>query len=1214
MRYPIAAILAILAVFIVSPASASAVECGSLTAQEVETLQQEENLHASEILVKCGLAPSGSSAGPPTSAQTVLGPAFPGSDINVITGTETKPNFDQAESFVWSHGSTVVVNYNDTRGEFESPENISGVSLSTNSGATFTRLGPPSPLKGHGENRGDPIVVYNAKLGEWFAGDLVGECGGGGIGLWTSPEGEKWTVGSCAHTGSSDDRESMWVDNNASSPFYGRMYVSFNNFTNGGDLEVTHSDNGTTWSTPVAVAGTEFRRDTQITGSPGSDGTVLLVGLQESGGAVGATRENYMFRSTTGGETWTSKVMGSSYTIAGGVNCGGRAVVNPIWRAAGNGQPAVGPNGVFMYVYGVHGEGTDESDIFLVRSTNKGETWSAPVRLSTDTTGKAQWQPSLRVTPSGVVEATWYDRRNSTNGENYQRFARVSTDNGATWGTDEPLSTVLIPEPSPPNINACYAGDYNYTTASANTGFDTWTDGRVVVEGTNTEKVFFHSLSLENNAPTVTNVQPKEGPEAGGTSVTITGTHFTGATAVKFGTVAATKFEVKSETSIIATSPAHTAGTVDVTVTTAHGTSETSSADQYTYRSPPAVTSVVPNEGPEAGGTSVTITGTHFTGASAVKFGTVAATKFEVKSETAITATAPAEAAGTVDVTVTTAGGTSATSSADQYTYRSPPTVTSVVPNEGPEAGGTSVTITGTHFTGATAVKFGTVAATKFEVKSETSIVATAPAEAAATVDVTVTAPGGTSPTGSADHYAYRAKPAVANVQPNAGTPSGGTTVMISGTSFTGATKVSFGATSAASFTVISATWISAVSPAGTGTVNVTVTTVGGTSATGSADQFVYRSGGTSLGWGDNSGGELGDGTRTGPETCGEEACSRIPVAASGPVSATAVSAGLSHSLALLSAGTVMSWGENASGELGNGTNTSSDVPVKVSTITTATAVSAGDEYSLALLKSGGVDSWGYNGSGQLGNGTTTSSNVPVAVSGITEATAISAGETHGLALLKNGSVMAWGTNASGQLGNGTTTSSDVPVKVSNISEAVAVSAGYEFSLAVLKNGTVEAWGYNGAGQLGNGTTTNSDVPVAVSSLSEAVSVAAGSAHALALLKGGTVKSWGANQSGQLGNDTCCEHSTVPVKVSNITEATAISAGYHSLAMLRNGTVQDWGRNSLGQLGDGTNTGPETCDDEGSERSCSKIPVAVSSLTGATSIDGGVNYALAVGL
>lgn len=551
------------------------------------------------------------------------------------------------------------------------------------------------------------------------------------------------------------------------------------------------------------------------------------------------------------------------------------------------------------------------------------------------------------------------------------------------------------------------------------------------------------------------------------------------------------------------------------------------------------------------------------------------------------------------------------------------PSVTSVAPETGAEAGGTSVTITGTQLKGVKVVRFGAVKATSFSVSSGTSIKATAPAHAAGTVEVMVTSAEGTSPATQTDHFAYLPKPTVSNVQANVGAPSGGTTVMISGTGFTNASGVKFGQAKATSYTVISETWISAISPAGKGTVDVTVSTPGGMSTTGSADQFTYRSGDVPLGWGDNSAGELGDGTTTGPETCAGVACSRIAVSASGsPSEVTAVAAGTNHSLALQSGGTVLAWGENSAGELGNGTTTSSSSPVKLSSLSKVSAVSAGNEFSLAQLKDGTVKAWGYNAYGQLGNGTTMSSSTQVKVSSLSEVVAIATGETHSLALLKNGTVEAWGANAAGELGNGTTTNSDVPVKVNGITEAVAIAAGGEFSLALLKNGTVETWGYNGAGQLGDGNTTSSDVPVAVSSLSEVVSIAAGGAHSLALLKSGAVKSWGANQSGQLGNGSCCSMSDVPVKVSNITEATAIAAGYHSLALMRDGTIKDWGRNSDGQLGDGTSTGPETCEPvEESTRACSKIPVTVATglsegtnVTEAIGINGGVNnYALAIG-
>ena len=126
-------------------------------------------------------------------------------------------------------------------------------------------------------------------------------------------------------------------------------------------------------------------------------------------------------------------------------------------------------------------------------------------------------------------------------------------------------------------------------------------------------------------SPTVTAVSPNSGSTAGGTTVTITGTNLTGATAVKFGATAAASYTVASDTSVTATSPAESAGAVDVTVYTAGGTSATSAADQFTYVAPvtlsPTVTAVSPNSGSTAGGTAVTITGTNLTGATAVKFG-----------------------------------------------------------------------------------------------------------------------------------------------------------------------------------------------------------------------------------------------------------------------------------------------------------------------------------------------------------------------------------------------------------------------------------------------------------------------------------------------------------------------------------------------------------------------------------------------------------------
>lgn len=200
-----------------------------------------------------------------------------------------------------------------------------------------------------------------------------------------------------------------------------------------------------------------------------------------------------------------------------------------------------------------------------------------------------------------------------------------------------------------------------------------------------------------------------------------------------------------------------TAGTRTITVsifdvggahTTATGTANIQPAT-------PAITSVVAKAGPPGGGQTVTITGARFTGASAVKFGTTAATSFTLVSSTKITAKVPAHAAGTVDVRVTTPKGTSPVVAADHYTYETAPTVSSVAPTSGTHLGGQTVTITGTNFTGATTVKFGTTAATNVTVVSSTKVTAKSPAHAAATVDVRVTTPSGTSAVVVADHYKY---------------------------------------------------------------------------------------------------------------------------------------------------------------------------------------------------------------------------------------------------------------------------------------------------------------------------------------------------------------------------------------------------------------------------------------------------------------------------
>jgi hypothetical protein len=168
--------------------------------------------------------------------------------------------------------------------------------------------------------------------------------------------------------------------------------------------------------------------------------------------------------------------------------------------------------------------------------------------------------------------------------------------------------------------------------------------------------------------PVVKKLSASYGPPGGGTKVTISGSGLSGATGVFFGGVAAKSFTVNANGTITAIAPAHSAGTVDVTVVTALGTSQIGSSDKFTYLAKPTVTAITPKNGPAAGGTVVTIYGTGLNYVTKVTFGGVAA-KFQLNADGTLTVWSPAHLAGIVDILVISPGGTSAKTTADRFTY-----------------------------------------------------------------------------------------------------------------------------------------------------------------------------------------------------------------------------------------------------------------------------------------------------------------------------------------------------------------------------------------------------------------------------------------------------------------------------------------------------------------------------------------------------------------
>ena len=238
------------------------------------------------------------------------------------------------------------------------------------------------------------------------------------------------------------------------------------------------------------------------------------------------------------------------------------------------------------------------------------------------------------------------------------------------------------------------------------------------------------SAARADAAPVITGLSPDYGPTAGGTSVEISGSGFTGATAVWFGYGNPVPYTVVNDGEITATSPPGGPGVTTVWVLADGTISQDSYLTNFTYLSPetaPVITGLNPAYGPTSGGNTVAILGSDFTGATSVTFGGVAATNVTVVSDAQLNVTAPAGTSGYATVTVTNPVGSASTSGSTQYLYADDPVISAVSPSSGPNSGGTPVTITGTGFAGVTGVTFGVAPATSFTVVSDSEITAVVP-------------------------------------------------------------------------------------------------------------------------------------------------------------------------------------------------------------------------------------------------------------------------------------------------------------------------------------------------------------------------------------------------------------------------------------------------------------------------------------------------------
>jgi alpha-tubulin suppressor-like RCC1 family protein len=324
--------------------------------------------------------------------------------------------------------------------------------------------------------------------------------------------------------------------------------------------------------------------------------------------------------------------------------------------------------------------------------------------------------------------------------------------------------------------------------------------------------------------------------------------------------------------------------------------------------------------------------------------------------------------------------------------------------------------------------------------------------------------------------------------------------------------------------------------------------------AAGGGSGIALMEDGTLEAWGGNSNGQLGDGTLTRSPT---------PKPVPGVSGVVQIAMYGEHVAALLSTGHVLTWGSNLYGQLGNGTTgagresnaSRSPVPVEVPGITNAVSLGLGGASDAAVLADGSVLAWGENQHGELGDGTTVEKDVPTPVRNLRGVKSVVIGGIatlggHSAALLENGTVEAWGTDKTGS-------TALTPQPVAGLSGVVQISAGYTDTFALLSNGTLESWGTNMSGELGYRTTETcgrqlfpcSRRPRPVPGISGASSVTASGFQFTVAVVHGQALAWGRNQYGQLGNGAVSAVSPVQ-PVVGLSTVTQVAAGErHSIAI-----------------------------------------------------------------
>jgi alpha-tubulin suppressor-like RCC1 family protein len=265
---------------------------------------------------------------------------------------------------------------------------------------------------------------------------------------------------------------------------------------------------------------------------------------------------------------------------------------------------------------------------------------------------------------------------------------------------------------------------------------------------------------------------------------------------------------------------------------------------------------------------------------------------------------------------------------------------------------------------------------------------------------------------------------------------------------------------------------------------------------------------------------------------------------------------------------TLNCWGDNGSGQLGNGNTSAQTLPVQVSSAVQFIRVAAGYDHTCGLAADSTAYCWGNGFEGQLGNGTTSNSLTPTPVSSALHFAGIIAGFENTCARTAGGDVWCWGHDHSGDRAS--------PVHLSQLPPLVTISEAYYHVCGLTASGQGYCWGTDGTGQLGDSLAANSwsDASAGDSVVGGLtfISIAAGSTHSCGVSSAGAAYCWGNNQGYQLGRYGTTFHNPTPTAVLGNLTFTSVYAGIdHSCALTSNGTAYCWGTGTYGQLGNGYN-------------------------------------------